>query len=59
MENFLELNNEQMLDIDGGSLMSNLFEDNKFTNLFYFLLSSYYIYKLSYAVGTAIAHLTR
>lgn len=39
--------------------MSNLFEGNKFINLFYLLLGSYFIYKLSYVVGTAIAHLTK
>lgn len=46
MENFLELNNEQMLDIDGGSFIA-------------VLGGAWVLYELGYAVGTAIAHITK
>ena len=39
--------------------MKKILKNYNIINLFYFLLSSYFIYKLSYAVGTAIAHLTK
>ena len=46
MENFLELNNEEMLDIDGGSFLT-------------VLGGAWVLYELGYAVGTAIAHITK
>ena len=39
--------------------MKKTLKNYNIKNLFYFLLSAFFIYKLSYAVGEAIAHLTK
>lgn len=39
--------------------MKKILKNQNSINLFYFLLSAFFLYKISYAIGKAIAHFTK